>query len=299
MVKIVVTQNMNFFPDQVKRLKSFGEVKFYDTMANSADEWLRRVDEGDIICTGKFWMKDKVNEVKNKFFALPFVGVSYVDLVKIKENNTFVSYCPGGNKYAVSEWIVGMMFQLFRGLNYWTNMKEEILPESGIGLFDKKVVILGKGNIGSRVGIMCEAIGMKVDFFLRGDNLYEKVKDADVVVDCLSLNPSTKSLLDENFFNSMKSSAFFITVTGPEICDVDVMIKALNKGKLAGVAHDAANIQNGDIKNVIYQKLLAHPKILVTPHISYNTDVTKRLANDMMIDNIEAWIKGKPQNLVE
>ncbi len=41
------------------------------------------------------------------------------------------------------------------------------------------------------------------------------------------------------------------------------------------------------------------PKIVVTPHIAWNTDAERRKANDMMIDNIEAWINKKPINLIK
>ena len=77
------------------------------------------------------------------------------------------------------------------------------------------------------------------------------------------------------------------------------MLGALDKGILAGVAHDAGGIKVGDTADPFYQKLLKHPKVLVTPHIAYNTDVRARVSYDMMIDNVEAWIKGKPINLLE
>jgi phosphoglycerate dehydrogenase-like enzyme len=67
---------------------------------------------------------------------------------------------------------------------------------------------------------------------------------------------------------------------------------------LAGAAIDAGGVQVGNYNDPYYQKLINHPKILATPHIAYNTDITARVANDMMIDNIEAWIKGTPKNLI-
>ena len=43
---------------------------------------------------------------------------------------------------------------------------------------------------------------------------------------------------------------------------------------------------------------MRHLKIIATPHIAYNSDYTDTLGNKMMIDNIEAWLGGKPINLV-
>ncbi len=160
------------------------------------------------------------------------------------------------------------------------------------------MTILGKGNVGSRVGAIAEALEMDVTYFRRGDNLIQKAKSADIVVDCLSSNPTTKEILNNEFFLSLKTGSFFITVTGRKIYDTDAIIEALDRGILAGAAMDTGSIHVGDTADPYYRKIQAHPKILATPHIAYNTDVTARIGNDMMIDNIEAWLKNKPKNLV-
>ncbi len=77
------------------------------------------------------------------------------------------------------------------------------------------------------------------------------------------------------------------------------MLKALDKKILSKVAIDAGGIQVGDINDEYYKKLLNHSKVLVTPHIAYNTDVTDEISNKMMIDNIEAWLNKKPINILK
>ena len=109
------------------------------------------------------------------------------------------------------------------------SVSEEDKSFVGKGLTGKNITILGKGNIGSFVGDVCNALKMNVTFFKRGDDLFESVKNADYVVDALSSNPTTNKLLNKEFFLSLKQGSFFITVTGPEIYDVDVMIEALDK----------------------------------------------------------------------
>jgi len=107
MPKIVVTQNMDFDPDQLERLKSLGDVVIYDDLAKDEDEWLTRCQGADIICTGKFGLKKKIYDLNNVFISLPFVGVGWLDREKLMENNITVAYSPGCNKLAVSEWVVG------------------------------------------------------------------------------------------------------------------------------------------------------------------------------------------------
>lgn len=298
--KIIITQGMDLFPDQIERLKTLGEVKIYNDLANTSEEWLDRCKDFDIICTGKFGLKQKVYELKNVFIPLPFVGIGWLDKEKLEKKNIKVAYSPGCNKDAVSEWIIGMMINLLREFPRYINIKdlpEHTLPEKALGLTNKKVCILGAGNIGSRVGKICESFNMKVNFFRRGDDLLQSIKYADIVINCLSQNPTTLDLLNSKFFSTFKNSSYFISVTSPKIYDIETLLDSLGKN-IAGAAIDAADIQVGDTNDPFYKKLLQYNRVLATPHIAYNTDVTARVGNDMMIDNIEAYLKGKPINLL-
>jgi len=300
--KIVVIEPMGFYPDQIKRLKSLGDVTIHDDLAESPEEWVKRCEDADIICSGKYGLKEKIYELADVFFSLPFVTVGWLNKKRLKKGNITVSYCPGCNKHAVSEWIIVMMLLLLRRLDRLIKvkkLKEKTASKKYLGLAGKKVCVLGKGNIGSRVFAVCKAFDMKVVCFKKGDDLLRFVKSADVIINTLSTNPTTIGLLDKRFFDSLKKGSYFITVTSSKIYDSKAMLEALDKNILAGVADDAGGILPGNVEDPYYKKLLKYPKVLTTPHISYQSDVTVRVGNDMMIDNVEAWIKGKPINLVK
>jgi phosphoglycerate dehydrogenase-like enzyme len=72
----------------------------------------------------------------------------------------------------------------------------------------------------------------------------------------------------------------------------------LNNGKIAGAAIDPAGASIFDASNDFYKELLSHPKVIATPHIAFHNDMTIKKANDIMIDNVEAWVKKKPINVV-
>lgn len=299
--KIVVTQPMDFSPEEIKKLQSLGEVTFYENRPSS-DEWLQRCQGADIICSGKDeGLKRNIHKLANVFVSLPFVGVEFLDKKRARQRKIVVANSPGCNKEAVSEWIIAMLLNLLREFPSFINVQdlpEGQRPKITSGLSGKSVCILGKGNIGSRVGKICQTLEMKVSYVQRGDDLLKKVKGADVIIDCLGTNPSTQRILNTNFFNSPKKGSYFITVTGPEIYDAAALLKALDTGILAGAASDAANITPGNTHDPFYQKLLQHPKMLVTPHIAWNSDVERRNGNKMMIENIEVWLKGKPIHIV-
>lgn len=303
MVKIIVAQDLGLSLKDIEKLKQLGDLTIYNELSKTPEEWLERCQGADIICTGKFGLKtEKTYDLKNVFFALPFVGVGFFDKEKLKANNLTVSYCPGCNKDAVSEWIVGMIINLLRDLPEMINnttLPKGVIPKETFGLTNKKITIIGKGNIGSRVGKVCETLDMQVNYFTRNDDLIKSVETADVIVNTLSKNPTSENLLDETFFNSLKKGSFFVSVTSPSVFDTDAMLKALDKGTLSKVAIDTGGIQVGDVNDEYYKKLLNHPKVLVTPHIAYNTDVTDEVSNKMMIKNIEAWLNKKPINILK
>ncbi|MEK7218965.1 MAG: NAD(P)-dependent oxidoreductase [Patescibacteria group bacterium] len=192
------------------------------------------------------------------------------------------------------------MINMLRRLPQFMNASEVPTHPSSlqtVGLKGKEVCILGAGNIGTNVGNICKVMGMRVRYFHRGENLLHSVTNADVVVNVLGQNSSTKGLLDLSFFKGMKPGSYFISITSPTILDTAALLTCLGD-TIAAAAVDAGGIQAGDTSDAYYKMLLQNDKMIVTPHIAYATDVTARIANDMMIENIEAFVSGKPRNLL-
>jgi phosphoglycerate dehydrogenase-like enzyme len=302
MTKIVITNHQDFTDEQRQRLNALGDVTYHETLP-TGEEYLQRIKGADIICSGTAGLQDIYAQLKDVYITVGFISVAFVDLSVLKKNNVTISNAPGANRYAVSEWIIGMMIIMARQLDILLNRKEGLrkdgkLPPLTPGLAQKSVTILGKGNVGSRVGEVATSLGMADTYFCRGDDLHASVKDADYVVNTLSVNSDTKDLLDAGFFAAMKKGSYFVDVARSEIVDTDAMLKALDEGQLSGVASDCGGILVGDTDDPLYQKLLNHPKVYATPHISYNTPLSMKIGNDIMIDNVEAWIKGQPQHVV-
>ena len=300
MTKIVVSKDSDLTSQEIERLEKLGNLTVYNDLPKSYDEWLKRCKDADIICSGKFGLKQRYQELKNVYISLPFVGAGFFDKEILKKNNITVSNSPGCNKDGVAEWNIFMLLNLFREFYNVVNVKNipNRKPTITKSVTDKIVCILGKGNIGCKVGKVCEALEMKVTYFRRGDSLFDSIKNADVIINCLTTNETTLNLLDKKFFFSFKKGAYFINVCDYVIYDIEALISSLDEGPIEYAAIDAMGIQVGDTSDPFYQKIVAHKKILATPHIAWATDKSKELGNKMMIDNIEAWLKKKPINVI-
>jgi phosphoglycerate dehydrogenase-like enzyme len=200
-MKIVVTNNQHFTKEQKDRLESLGDVTYYDDLPKDGDEYLKRVEEADIICSGTAGLKDAYSKLKDVYITVGFVSIAFVDLELMKKNNVLVSNAPGINRNAVSEWIMWMVGCVLRDFDNYLNTTKNLrdfdaLPPAFPGFADRNITILGYGNVSKQTAKLAEAYGMNATFFKRGDDLKGSVKNADIVIDTLSSNPTTEKILN-------------------------------------------------------------------------------------------------------
>jgi len=140
---------------------------------------------------------------------------------------------------------------------------------------------------------------MKVEYFDRGDDLSEKSKNVDLIVNSLNCNSSSKNLLNEEFFMGLSNGTYYVTFARPYTYDIDGLIKAIEAGVVAGAAIDCDPENFGDTTNAFYQKCMTNEKILVTPHIAFSTKQAVAGGAEVAIKNIEAFVAGEPQNVLK
>jgi phosphoglycerate dehydrogenase-like enzyme len=301
MPKIVLTQPLGLTAAQLVKLKMLGNVTAYDTISKTVDEWLERVKGADIIYTNHHGFNEGWTSLHDTFVTLPFVGVNFLDVQVLREHHVVVSRSPGCNRVAVSEWIVGMLLGYARQLPVFigTTHFGQPTPFYTTSIYGKTACIVGKGYIGSRTGEALVGLGMQVNYYTRNDNLAEKIKDADYIIDCLGLNPSTTNFYNEAFFNTVKPGVVFISVSSAQTKDSQAVLDSLASGKVGHYITDNAQSALFDTDDEVYRSLAANPNITVTPHIAAYSDNTRETATKMCIENIKAYLAGKPINLVQ
>ena len=292
-MKKIIVFGVSFDDSQKQRLERLGEVK-YSPSPKTADEFIKESVGFDIICSDGSYLYDNLPQLKNVFVTYPFIELGAFDSEELKKNGVYIANTQGSSRETIAEWALFMVLALFR--QFIPLVRTAIQPEFKLNesLVGKKILIIGKGNIGMRVGDLCQAFDAKVDYFVRGDDLIAKVSDADMVINSLNCNSSTKNLLNEKFFMSLKKGAYFVSYVRYYTYDVDGLIKAIDKGVVAGAAIDCDPEQVFDTTNTFYQKVLSNPKILVTPHIAFSSKFASANGREFAVQNIEAFVAGKP-----
>lgn len=297
-MKIVVPMNLGLTLEQKKHLDWLWSATFFDDDIKDPKIWRERVKKADIICSESIGLSENLYCLKNVFISIPFVSLGNIDIKKLKENKVTIANAPWCNKYAVVERILGAVFYFMR--NFWQyQIGSKTIPlkiESGI--YNKNFTILWKGNIGSLVGNILIQLGANVSYFQRNDNLFEKTKHADVVINCLSLTPETKNILNHNFFSALKDGVIYITSSKSEIHDIETIKKHVATWKIWWFADDCASQEIGDMNNEYYKILKKLKNSFITPHIAWSTTSSIQNGNTIMIENVEARINKTPQNIL-
>ncbi len=295
-MKIHVVEAMNLTAEQKARLEKLGEVKYFKGLPD-AEELLKRTEGADILAVDWAPIDATIPKMKTglKLISLPYTGVGFLPLKEATAKGIKIANSPGYSTESVGEFGIGLMLALVRKIYAYS--KGEPKPDVSPCLYGKTIGILGAGRIGSYVGKIAKALGMKVTFWKRGEELSKVLKNSDVIYCALPLSDETKGLLGEKEFALIKTGAYFVTTSHNQIYNHDALLNALNKN-LAGAAIDLEGTNIGDYKAEAYLKFKNHPKVLITPHVAAKTDYAIKRGYDMMIDNIEAFVKGKSTNIV-
>ncbi len=282
---------------QKARLEKLGEVKYFSS-PSSSEELVKKTKGADVLYSDGAFLLDSLPKLKNIFVTYPYVELGLFNSEELKKKGVTVANSQGGNRPSIIEWVMFMILALFRKFIPLVRVDKNISVEVQESLNGKKVLIVGKGSIGSKIAIPCEVFGMEVSFFERGDNLISKAADADLIINALNCNSTSKNLLDEKFFMSLKKGAYFVSFVRRYTYDLEGLLKSVDKGIVGGAAIDCDPEKFGDTTNEFYQKALSNSKVLVTPHIAWSTKQALTNGGEIAIQNIEAFVAGKLQNVL-
>ena len=295
--------------------KTLGDLTIYDR--TPADKIIESAKEADIIITNKTPITKEIIDClpKLKFIALMSTGYNIVDYVYLKEKGIPVSNIPSYSTDAVAQLVMSFILELAMNVGlhsesvkngewsacadfcYWKTPLTE-LTEKTLGIF-------GLGKIGKAVAERAKAFGMNIVAYtprIHGDepdyiklvSLDEMLKVADVISMHCPLTPETEGVVNKDFISKMKDGAYFINTSRGTVVDEYVLAEALNSGKLGGAGLDVLSTEPPKKDN----PLLAAKNCFITPHIAWASFETRKRLVSILYNNIQAFIDGKPQNVI-
>lgn len=285
MKKLVMTQSV--CQEGLDLLKGKAEIYVADNPdPNNYIEEMKNAD-GIIVRIGK--MDRKIIEQCPNLKAIGRTGVGYdsVDIEAATEYGIPVVITPGANTHSVAEHALALIMALSKNIVETHNETKKgnfTSARGGNKIFEvaeKKVGIIGFGNIGKDTAKLCAAVGMKVSAYdpvvprevieEAGYEYYDDYKkllaDADIISLHVPLLPSTKNMITLNEMKSMKKTAVLINCSRGGLINEEDLIYALNNDIIAGAATDVFETEPPKEND----PLLNAKNIIYTPHTAAQT----------------------------
>lgn len=224
--------------------------------------------------------------VKLKIIARAGVGIDNVDVAAASERGIIVVNAPFGNTNSAAEHTMAILLSLCRNVPEANaslkSGKWQRAPFTGHELQHKTLGIIGLGKVGGRVALRARAFEMEVvvydpyisekraiDFGTRLVDLEELVRISDVITVHTPLNEETRDLITTEHFEQMKPGVLVINCARGGIINEKAMLDGLDSGRVAGAAFDVWSEEPP--QEEVIRRLIAHPRMIVTPHLGANT----------------------------
>ena len=216
-----------------------------------------------------------------------------------------VSNLKGANSESVAEHVWGLILSLSKKVtesHIGTKAgKYEFLHYFGKELFGKTIGIIGYGEIGSKVARIAKGFEMKTLVVTRTEKEGQNVefvtmdrmlKESDVVVVTVPLTTETTNLLSTNEFEMMRTGVILVSTSREAVINKEALFKTLKDGKLFGFGMEL------DINMPADTAYYEFNNVVITPHNAFFTKESEDKSNDLAVENVEKFIEGKLQNLV-
>jgi glycerate dehydrogenase len=165
--------------------------------------------------------------------------------------------------------------------------------------------IIGLGRIGHAVARLALAFGMKVVATGRSKpkdlpgnigwfDLETLLRTSDVVSLHCPLTAETKQMINAQRLRLMKPTAFLLNTSRGPLIDEAALAAALHAGQIAGSGLDVLSVEPPAEDNPLYRA----PNCFITPHISWATRAARTRLMRVAVENVRAFLGGKPQNAV-
>ncbi|MEZ8369087.1 D-2-hydroxyacid dehydrogenase [Vibrio splendidus] len=284
----------------------------------SPEQVSERIEGADVVITNKVVLNESnlAQAQQLKLIAVSATGVNNVDVGYCKGNNIAVANVQGYATQSVPEHVIAMLFALKRNLvgyhqdieaGKWQKDQQFCFFTHPIqDVAGSTLGLIGSGGLGQATAILAKAIGMNVIFAERkgADSCREGYLPFDTVLqqaDAISLHcpltEATRDLISERELAIMKPNAVLVNAGRGGLVDEQALVEALKNQEIAGAGMDVFTQEPADNSN----PLLANShllNLLLTPHVAWGSDSSIQKLSDILIDNIDAFVSGKPQNLV-
>ena len=268
--------------------------------------------EGLVVRSATKVTADVIDRAANlKVIARAGAGLDTIDVPAALDAGIRVVNSPDANTIAVAELTLALILALARNLPQAdASLKEGRWEKSalmGTGLSGKTLGIIGFGRIGRSVAERARSFDMDIltnqrrptpELYLEAGvspvDLEDLLTRSDFVTIHVPATEETEGLVDAEFLERMKQSAWLINTSRGSVVDEQALLAALDEGRIRGAALDVFATEPA-----VDSRLAQHPKVIATPHIGASTkDAQTTAAIDVSEQLIEVLTEIEPRTVL-
>ena len=296
------------------RLEGLGEVAHFTERPGNEGEMGGRIADAEVILTVRYQTDFKNSALLDVARNLRFISIwgtrpRAVDMKRARERSVSVAVTPGAGSPSVAEHTMMMVLSLAKRLPYqgpamragaWERVR-------GVELLGKTLSVIGFGHVGSKVVPMARGFGMEVLAWSKRMTPERAAKvgaraaalddcmRADFVTIQLHVTPDTRGIISRERIAGMKPTAFLINTSRAALVDMDALLEALREKRIAGAGLDVFEPEEPLPGDSPYRSL---DNVILTPHVAAHTEGAVEREARIAVDNVAAFVRGEPQNLV-
>ena len=232
------------------------------------------------------------------------VGYDHVDSVYAREHGIVVTHTPDVLTEEVADFTLGLLTATLREFikadrylrsGLW---RTQDYPLSVGSLRDRKVGIVGMGRIGQAIGRRLEAARVPVVYHSRNPakdvpymhypDLIEMAKAVDTMVVIVPGGAATRHLINAEVLQALGPRGVLINVSRGSVVDEAALIVALKSGTILTAGLDVFAEEPN-----VPDELRAMQNVVLLPHIGSASLVTRHAMDQLVGDNLKAWLAGK------
>lgn len=315
-MNIVVIDGYTLNPGDLDltQLRQLGKLTVYDR--SSKNQIAERLKNADIAVVNKIIFDQNLIDSlpKLKYIALTATGYNNLDIQYLHQKNILTSNVSNYGSHAVAQHTFALILELTNHVAHhqkdciegkWNQTSDFCFwSQPMTELFQKKIGIIGLGNIGLQTAIIAKAFGMEVYYHSREDKKIEGMifvqnpndifSQCDIVSLHCTLNEDTKHIINSESLKLFPTHSIIINTSRGDLIDENALLDALNNQQIAGAGLDVLSIEPPKKFN----SLIHHPKCIITPHNAWSAKDTRQRLLDMAVDNIQSFLNGVPKNLI-
>lgn len=272
----------------------------------------KELDEAEVIFAKISTKIDKptIDAAPNlKYIGVLSTAFDAIDAKYARKRKISVCNLGGYSTEAVAEFAIATMLEQARTLEQAKNQarKEDYAFDKlmGIELKGRTLGVIGAGKIGGRIAEIGLGFGMHVIYFSRSKKpqldkkgakkktLNKILSESDFIALALLLNKPTENIINKNAIKHIKKGAIFVNIAPPHLVDNNAIMKKASSGDMTFIFD-----HSGDIPAALAKKFLKTKNCIVYPPVAFRTEEANTDRLETFTSNIENFLKGKPQNVV-